>query len=263
MAVGLPPPPVNDQPGSFTWMEWYRQLRNYVSTSGSVPWYIINFAGSNITDIASRAHNNLQELQGGTSGEMYHLTAAQYSALAAGPHNSLTGIQGGTTNQYYHLTATEYARRSNYIDVQTTTSGIALPTTPTVIKPVTTVGSNGITYDSATGIYTFTNGGTYSLTITLNAVASAANKTIYFYAEENTGSGWVIRRYSARSRLLATTTEEQSLFSASINFAAGTQTRHTIWASSATITLNSTDVPGTTAGTVTIPALRVSWEGGL
>ena len=35
MAVGLPPPPVNDQPGSFTWMEWYRQLRNYVSTSGS------------------------------------------------------------------------------------------------------------------------------------------------------------------------------------------------------------------------------------
>ena len=233
MAQGLPPPPVNDQPGSFTWLEWYRQLRNYVSTSGSVPWYIINFAGSNITDIAARDHGNLQGLQGGGAGERYHLTSS------------------------------EYASRSNYLDVQTTTSGIALPTTPTVIKPVTTVGSNGITYDSATGIYTFTNGGTYSLTITLNAVASAANKTIYFYAEENTGSGWIIRRYSARSRLLVTTTEEQSLFSASINFAAGTQTRHNIWASSATITLNSTDVPGTTAGTVTIPALRVSWEGGL
>ena len=259
----LPPPPVNDQPGSFTWMEWYRQLRNYVATSGSVPWYIINFADSNITDIASRAHNNLQGLQGGTSGEQYHLTAAQYSALAAGPHNNLTGLQGGDAGARYHLSQTEYNRRSNYIDVQTTTSGIVLPTTPTVIKPATTVGSNGITYDSATGIYTFTNGGTYSLTVTLNATASAANKTIYFYAEENTGSGWVIRRYSARSRLLATTTEEQSLFSASINFAAGTQTRHNIWASSTTITLNSTDVPGTTTGTVTIPALRVSWEGGL
>lgn len=233
MAQGLPPPPVNDQPGSFTWLEWYRQLRNYVSTSGSVPWYIINFAGSNITDIAARDHGNLQ------------------------------GLQGGAAGARYHLSQTEYNRMSNYIDVQTTTSGITLPTTPTVIKPVTTVGSNGITYDSATGIYTFTNGGTYSLTITLNASASAANKTIYFYAEENTGSGWIIRRYSARSRLLATTTEEQSLFNASINFAAGTQTRHNIWASSATITLNSTDVPGTTAGTVTIPALRVSWEGGL
>ena len=263
MAQGLPPPPVNDQPGSFTWLEWYRQLRNYVSTSGSVPWYIINFAGSNITDIAARDHGNLQGLQGGTAGEHYHLTAAQLAGIGVGIHNNLTGIQGGAAGARYHLSQTEYNRRSNYIDVQTTTSGIVLPTTPTVIKPVTTVGSNGITYDSATGIYTFTNGGTYSLTITLNATASAANKTIYFYAEENTGSGWVIRRYSARSRLLATTTEEQSLFSASISFAAGTQTRHTIWASSATITLNSTDVPGTTAGTVTIPALRVSWEGGL
>ena len=52
MANVLPPPPVNDQPGSWTWMEWYRQLRQYVATSGSVPWYIIDFAGSNITDIA-------------------------------------------------------------------------------------------------------------------------------------------------------------------------------------------------------------------
>ncbi len=82
--AGLPPPPVNDKPGSFTWLEWYRQLRNYVSTSGSVPWYIINFAGSNITDIASRAHNNLQNLQGGASGQMYHLDSTDYTNLSGG-----------------------------------------------------------------------------------------------------------------------------------------------------------------------------------
>ena len=74
---GLPPPPINDQPGSFTWLEWYRQLRNYISSSGSVPWYVIDFAGSNITDIALRDHNQLQNTQGGTSGEKYHLTAAE------------------------------------------------------------------------------------------------------------------------------------------------------------------------------------------
>ena len=56
-AGALPPPPIQDKPGSFTWLEWYRQLRAYVSTSGSVPWYIINFAGSNITDIAARTEN--------------------------------------------------------------------------------------------------------------------------------------------------------------------------------------------------------------
>ena len=107
MASGLPPPPINDQPGSFTWLEWYRQLRSYISTTGSVPWYVIDFAGSNITDIALRDHNNLQNTQGGTSGEKYHLTAAQYSALTAGPHNNLSGLQGGTSGQYYHLTSAE------------------------------------------------------------------------------------------------------------------------------------------------------------
>ena len=83
-ANALPPPPIQDKPGSFTWLEWYRQLRAYVSTSGSVPWYVINFAGSNITDIALRDHANLQNLQGGTAGEYYHLTSAEYASLAGG-----------------------------------------------------------------------------------------------------------------------------------------------------------------------------------
>jgi hypothetical protein len=136
-SVGLPPPPINDAPGSFTWLEWYRQLRAYVSTSGSVPWYIINFAGSNITDIATRLHNNLQGLQGGTAGEMYHLTAAQYSALTAGPHNDLSGLQGGTTSQYYHLTSTEHAALTN------STTGTW---TPTFTNLTVVNGTGGATY---------------------------------------------------------------------------------------------------------------------
>lgn len=115
-STGLPPPPINDQPGSFTWLEWYRQLRNYISTSGSVPWYVIDFAGSNITDIATRNHDQLQSIQGGTSGEHYHLTAAQHSALSAGPHNNLAGLQGGTTSQYYHLTSTEQSALASSVD---------------------------------------------------------------------------------------------------------------------------------------------------
>lgn len=104
----LPPPPINDKPGSYTWLEWYRQLRSYVSTSGSVPWYVINFAGSNITDIAIRQHNDLQGVQGGTAGERYHLTAAQYATLAAGLHNDLSGLQGGTSTQRYHVSSANY-----------------------------------------------------------------------------------------------------------------------------------------------------------
>lgn len=131
MASGLPPPPVNDQPGSFAWLEWYRQLRNYVSTSGSVPWYIINFSGSNLTDLATRLHNNLQGLQGGTSGEQYHLTAAQHAALIAGNHNDLSGLQGGTSTERYHLTATQHNDIINGvnkegINYQTPTTGFSI-----------------------------------------------------------------------------------------------------------------------------------------
>lgn len=134
-ANSLPPPPIQDKPGSFTWLEWYRQLRAYISTSGSVPWYVINFAGSDITDIASRDHDSLQNLQGGTAGEHYHLTAAQIAAL--GVHNSLTGLQGGTTNEYYHVTNTEYTALTG------STQGTW---TPTFTNLTVVSGTGGATY---------------------------------------------------------------------------------------------------------------------
>lgn len=233
--AGLPPPPINDKPGSFTWLEWYRQLRNYVSTSGSVPWYIINFSGSNITDIAQRDHNNLQNTQGGLPGQKYHINADQYSAM------------------------------SNCLAVELQTSGTVLPTTPTVFAPAaaTVTTTNGITYDVGTGEFTFVNGGVYTMILTLNANSSAGNRKVYFYAEMDTGSGFNILRYSARSREAQPTIEDQILFSATLQIPKGAKTRHSIWTSAATITLNSTDVPGTTPGTVTLPAFRVQWTGSL
>jgi hypothetical protein len=77
MADLLPPPPITQENNnSFVWMEWYRQLRNFVSTSGSVPWAIVNKSGSALSDLASRAHSQLQSIQGGTVGSYYHLTKA-------------------------------------------------------------------------------------------------------------------------------------------------------------------------------------------
>jgi len=261
----LPPPPINDKPGSYTWMEWYRQLRNYVSTSGSVPWYVINFAGSNITDIAQRAHNDLQSVQGGTAGERYHLTAAQHAVLAAGLHNNLAGLQGGTTNQYYHLNVDQYDAMSNEVDVELRTSGTVLPIVPTLFSPAaaTVVSTTGITYNVGNGEFTFVNGGVYTLSLTLNANASVGNRKLYFYAELNTGAGFNILRYSARSKELIPSVEDQVLFTATLKMPKGAKTRHFIWASNNTITLNSTDVPGTAAGTVTLPAMRVQWTGSL
>ena len=105
--AGLPPPPIQDKPGSFTWLEWYRQLRNYISTSGSVPWYIINFAGSNITDIAIRLHNSLQGLQGGTAGEMYHLTDDEHTAVT-------NSVQSTWTPTFSNLTVVNGTGAATY-----------------------------------------------------------------------------------------------------------------------------------------------------
>lgn len=84
MADILPPTPVGVPPGHSFWNDWYEKLRAIVNQGAiSVLWSNISFAGSNITDLAARAHNNLQSAQGGAAGEYYHLTSAQHTETTA------------------------------------------------------------------------------------------------------------------------------------------------------------------------------------
>lgn len=83
MAVLLPPTPIGSPPGSDFWNDWYEKLRTLINNGAvSVTWANINFAGSNITSIANRAHNNLQSFQGGAAGEYFHLSSAQHAAVS-------------------------------------------------------------------------------------------------------------------------------------------------------------------------------------
>jgi hypothetical protein len=78
----LPPPPSQSPPGSTVWIEWYRQLRDFlVAEGGTIPWNSVDKTGANLTDLPTRTHNSLQSLQGGTTGEYYHLTSAQATDL--------------------------------------------------------------------------------------------------------------------------------------------------------------------------------------
>ena len=225
MAYTLPPPPVNDKPGSFTWLEWYRQLRNYVSTSGSVPWYIINFAGSNITDIANRDHGNLQGLQGGTAGERYHLTADQYNAIESS------------------------------LEVYSTTATTVLPTTATIFSPsVTSVRATGITYTAASGEITLTSGGVYTIAFSIAATASATGKVVYVSPEVDTGSGFSPLQYATRQFDITKTTVSQLSFTETRYFAKGAKLRYKVWSDTATVNVVTQDV---VASTITLPAYRL------
>lgn len=95
----LPPPPMNSYDNnSFVWLEWYRKLRDFIQTSGSVPWDVVDKAGANITDIPNRAHNNLQSLQGGTAGSYYHLIK-YLSSSKTHDFGSISTVSTATTTQ--------------------------------------------------------------------------------------------------------------------------------------------------------------------
>jgi len=84
MAGGLPPPPTRAEAGDFVWVAWYNQLNNYLSAGGSIDWSVINKAGSSIADLQQKGHDLLTGLQGGTTGEHYHLTSADYTGTGTG-----------------------------------------------------------------------------------------------------------------------------------------------------------------------------------
>jgi len=122
----LPPPPITAPQNSFVWLEWYRQLRNYISQSGSVPWSVVDKAGSNLTDIVTRNHNNLQSIQGGTSGSYYHLRTYLTATLSAYDFASIAA----------HTTST------------TTVTVTGATTSDFVLLRLSTTPDNGIVYDA-------------------------------------------------------------------------------------------------------------------
>lgn len=84
MSTKLPPMPTGTPPGSAFWNDWYEKLRLLINNGlVSTVWSAINFTGSNITDIATRNHNNLQTIQGGTANEYYHFTNAEHTSILA------------------------------------------------------------------------------------------------------------------------------------------------------------------------------------
>lgn len=146
------------------------------------------------------------------------------------------------------------------IEIRDTSASVVLPTVPTVFLAPTIAHQNGFTYDNTTGVLTVTQSASYAISITFNAEPSASNKNLYFYAEEDTGAGWTTVRYSARALNLPNQQQTQVLISSARYYAVGNKIRFYIWGDS-TVTLRTTDLPGTTPGTVTLPAYRFLMAG--
>lgn len=232
MAESLPPPPLRNEVGDFSWLDWYNKLYRYLKTTGSILWSTIDFSGSNITDIQTRAHNSLQSFQGGQAGEYYHLNAAEYDKVHGQP----------------------------WVEVaDTTTSSLALSTTPVLLKPPTTVSGSGISYDSSTGEFTFNYAGSYALSLHVNATSSAANQFVYIYAENNTGSGWTVTANSGKAYELINANTVQIVYAQAVHRTVGQKVRYKIYSNDIKVSLATTTLPGGVGAVV--PAIRIQYAG--
>lgn len=79
----LQPPPIKDVKDlPYSLQKWYDQLRNFISsTAGTIPWITVSKTGSNLTDIVTRNHDDLQTVSGGGAADYYHLKQTEHTSL--------------------------------------------------------------------------------------------------------------------------------------------------------------------------------------
>lgn len=82
MSSILPPIPVDAPFTAYNWTDWYQKVRNEINNATNLSWsQFVSFTGSNLTDIETRHHDDLQAIAGnGTS----HVSIAEAAALATG-----------------------------------------------------------------------------------------------------------------------------------------------------------------------------------
>lgn len=100
--MSLPPFPIGAAPDSFEMQQWYLALQAQLGgATGTIPWDNVSKTGSDLSDLAARAHNNLQSIQGGSTGLYYHLETAIKGSLT---HDFGSIAAGATATQTVAVT---------------------------------------------------------------------------------------------------------------------------------------------------------------
>lgn len=195
LRINIPPAPQQEDVEAVS--TWNARIRDAILKTGQgITWLNLNFTGSNLTDIVTRNHNDLQSIQGGVNGSRYHLTGAQHTDLTDGTETNLhyhasdrnsdnfTGTEwvdltdGGTTELHSHPVA-----YGGFYD--TTTQTLATINTATVISFNTQPLVDGITLVSGTRV-TVPTTGIYTVDFSAQiTTTSASTKTVYFWPRVN------------------------------------------------------------------------------
>lgn len=144
----LPPIPRDDNIEVRT--DWLNRLRSAIlNISSSITWSVLDKTGSNLIDIETKSHNDLDNLQGGSTGQRYHLTSTQSSAIASFNATQWTDLtDSGENTLHYHDSDRARANHtgtqllSTISDAGTAASQSGLSVTITTAK-LTALGANG------------------------------------------------------------------------------------------------------------------------
>lgn len=151
----IPPAPAEFTPDNqWAWMDFYKRIRDAINTASIVTWANLDFSGSNLTDLVTRNHNDLQNVQGGGAGERYHLTATQHTNLVAGAasstDNAITRFDG-TSGKTIQNSGATIDDSGNLTANSITTASTTLHTTSVALTNGAGAGAGTITNAPAAG----------------------------------------------------------------------------------------------------------------
>lgn len=147
----------------------------------------------------------------------------------------------------------------SHIDYRDESESITVPTTPTLLTlPIKAVERGSISYDTATGVISFSETRVYNLVLFANATTSAS-RTLYAYAEVSNDGGvtWLPLYGSLRTFSITGTTDGQVQLSVSNNVFSGGQKLRFFWWASGSMTVRTTTIAA--APGYFTPALRMMY----
>lgn len=167
-----PPPPSGDEMGRWLFLLWKR-----LTATGQILWSTISFSGSNITDIETRNHADLQNIN---TSSYTHLTAANHTDLTDGGDTTLhqhsadrarANHTGTQTLASISDAGTMAAQNANAVNIS---GGSATLTTLNLDKTITAGGTTGAqTIDKPAGSVNFAALAT-SLVVTNSLAATSS-----------------------------------------------------------------------------------------
>ncbi len=170
MKFSLPPAPRDDNVEART--DWFNRVREALSRLGaSLTWAVLDKTGSKLTDIETRNHSDLQNIQGGT----YHLSSVEYTDLT----------DGGTTTLHTHSLGYGIGNGGTVTQLTSKSTGVTLNT---ICGQITTNNASLAAGDAV--VFRVTNSLIADTDVILVNIASGSSPGAYDYDIDKVGSGY-------------------------------------------------------------------------